>query len=128
MKYKNYILFIMFCTNMFFMENVYSQNYPVPFESVEIKPKYPGGFQALNNFISENYVIPDIEGISGVVKISFVVELNGTLSNFKIIQDLGEASAIEAKRVFLKLPFWEAGMQNGEKIRVLVVFPISVNL
>jgi Gram-negative bacterial TonB protein C-terminal len=116
-----------FIFNFYFVQNSFAQNSTISFETVEIKPKYPGGLKALNDFVNSNYVIPDIDGISGVVKISFVVEMNGTLSNFKVVQDLGEASANEAKRVFAKLPFWEAGIQNGEKVRVLVIFPISIN-
>jgi Gram-negative bacterial TonB protein C-terminal len=127
MKNLKFIFVLGFIFNFYFVQSSFAQDYPVPFETVEVKPKYPGGLQALNEFVNSNYVIPDIEGISGVVKISFVVEINGTLSNFKVIQDVGEASAIEAKRVFAKLPFWESGSQNGEKIRVIVVYPISIN-
>jgi Gram-negative bacterial TonB protein C-terminal len=125
-KLKYLFVFLLFF-NFYFVQSSFAQNTPVPFETVEVKPKFPGGLQALNNFVNSNYVIPDVDGISGVVKISFVVEMNGTLSGFKVIQDLGEASANEAKRVFAKLPFWEAGIQNGEKVRVLVIFPISIN-
>lgn len=127
MNKLKYIFAFGFIFNFYFIQTSFAQNSPIPFETVEVKPKYPEGLQALNNFVNSNYVIPDVDGISGVVKISFIVEMNGTLSNFKVIQDLGEASANEAKRVFAKLPFWEPGFQNGEKVRVLIVFPISIN-
>ncbi len=61
--------------------------------------------QALNDFLNSNYIISDIDRISGVVYISLVVEMNGTLNNFKLVQVLGEASTNDAKRVFAKLPF-----------------------
>ena len=62
------------------------QSETVTYEQAEIKPEYLGGYNQFIKFIAENYKTPEVEGLSGVVKIAFVIEINGRVSNIKIIK------------------------------------------
>ena len=80
----------------------------------------------MNQFVAANFVSPEIEGANGLIKISFVVEIDGSLTNIKIIQNLGNEFAQAAKNVFIKSPKWLPGELNGEKVRVLMNYPINI--
>ena len=57
------------------------------FITVEEMPGYPGGDQARQQFLAKNILYPESakkNGIQGTVFSSFVVEKDGTLSDFKI--------------------------------------------
>ena len=53
--------------------------------SVEEMPEFPGGEQALSDFISKNLRYPEGTDVSGRVFVQFVVEKDGTLTNYKIL-------------------------------------------
>src|SRR5690606_20388503 len=62
------------------------------FTAVEISPEPKEGMNAFRVWIGENYRYPQDAvdaGVKGRIVISFIVEADGQLSNFKIIEDLG---------------------------------------
>lgn len=127
---KNLLLFIAF----FAMQYSFAQapisvvkGMPVPFETVETQPSFPGGVNEFIKFIGKNFRAPEEEdGPSGVLKVSFVIEINGSIGEIKIINDLGSGTAEEAKRVLLTSPRWLPGNEGGKPVRVLFVLPITL--
>jgi periplasmic protein TonB len=99
---------------------------PISYDKVEIKPSFPGGKNAFLNFIAKNFHAPEEEGLSGVVKVSFIIETNGSISEIKTISDIGSGSGKEAERVLLQCPKWVAGEEQGKSVRVIYVLPITV--
>ncbi len=97
------------------------------YETVDLRPSFPGGINEFFKFIGKNYVTPDVEGLSGVVKISFVIEMDGKVNEIKIVKDVGEGSGNEAIRVMSLSPKWFPGEQEGRRVRVLCEFPIRIN-
>ena len=93
---------------------------------IESKPSFPGGMEKLNSFLAENYKKPNIEGFKGKVYVSFVVEKDGSLTDIKIIRDVGYGTGAEAIRVLKKSPKWNPGLLNGEKTRCSFMLPITV--
>jgi protein TonB len=93
---------------------------------IEVKPDFPGGMSKFNNFISNNYRAPEEEGISGKVYVTFVVEKDGSMTDIKVVRDLGHGTGAEAIRVLKKCPKWTPGEQNGRKVRVLFSLPITI--
>ncbi len=94
--------------------------------SVETKPDYIGGLQKFYQFIAENYRVPDIQGINGKVIVSFIVEKDGSLTDIKVIKDIGYGAGKEAVRVLEICPKWAPGRQNGKPIRCIYSLPISI--
>ena len=95
---------------------------------VEEKPEYPGGYDNMQNYIIENVKYPEtarIYKIQGTVFITFIVEVDGSLSNFKIEKGIGAGCDEEAERVIRKMPAWTPGKQNNKNVRVQVMVPIK---
>ncbi|MGF7079215.1 energy transducer TonB [Mucilaginibacter sp. UYCu711] len=88
------------------------------FPEVTRDPRFPGGPDAFNKFISEHIRYPKDDrdkGISGKAVVQFVVEKNGSLSNFKALSGPSEAMKAEAVRLMALSPKWYAGIWEGNK-------------
>jgi len=82
---------------------------------LEDPPTFPGGYGAMRRFIAENLVYPEQaikDTVEGVVYIQFVVEKDGSLSNFSVIRGIGEACDQEAIRIIRMMPKWNPGKQR----------------
>lgn len=93
---------------------------------VEVKPDFPGGIAKFYSFIQKNYVAPDEPGLKGQVFVSFVVEKDGSLTDIKILRDIGYGTGKEAERVLRKCPRWTPAEQNGKKVRCSYQIPIKI--
>ncbi len=100
----------------------------LPYETVEVKPEYNGGYIAFVKFIASNFVLPEVDSLSGAVKVTFVIDTNGKIDNIKVIQDLGEGTGEEAVRVLKTCPNWTPGEQEGKKVKVLMNIPINLKI
>lgn len=96
------------------------------YEAVEKTPDFPGGIQKFYAFVGENFKVPK-EKISGKVYIKFIVETDGSLSNYKILRDIGHGTGEEAVRVLKLSPNWIPGEQDGKKVRVQYSLPITIS-
>lgn len=95
------------------------------YNAVEVKPDFPGGLQKFYDFVGKNYRAPE-EDIKGKVYVQFVVEKDGSLTDIKVMRDIGYGTGAEAIRVLKKSPKWKPGIQNGRAVRVLYSLPISI--
>jgi periplasmic protein TonB len=93
---------------------------------IEVKPEFPGGMDKFYNFVFKNYRAPDEGGLKGKVYVTFVVEKDGSLTDIKVLRDIGYGTGKEAIRVLQKCPRWNPGIQNGKPVRVLYSLPISI--
>lgn len=93
---------------------------------IEVKPEFPGGIEKFYKFVGNNYKVPDEEGLKGRVFVSFVVEKDGTLTDIKVLRDIGYGTGAEAIRVLKKSPRWQPAEQNGRKVRCSYQLPISI--
>ncbi|MFA6944884.1 MAG: energy transducer TonB [Pedobacter sp.] len=99
--------------------------------SVEIAPEYQGGQSALGKYLGLRlrYPVRARENkIQGKVYIGFIVEKNGSLSDFKIVRGIGGGCDEEAIRVLRSGPAWKAGMVKGKAVRTSYVLPITFQL
>jgi protein TonB len=93
---------------------------------IEVKPDFPGGMEKFYKFVGNNYQTPEEEGLKGKVYVTFVVEKDGSLTDIKVVRDIGYGTGKEAVRVLNKCPRWTPGEQNGKKVRVLYSLPITI--
>ena len=115
------------------------------FSVVEVMPQFPGGQDSLKAFIASNVVCPEPvlrEGVNGRVVISFVVQKDGLLRDFKAIRcmlkdSLGNACKdsvfiglceAEALRVSRLMPRWKPGTMMGNPVDVKYNIPFRFNL
>lgn len=100
--------------------NIYSS------AGIEVKPDFPGGIEKFYKYVGNNYRAPEEEGLKGKVYVTFVVEKDGSLTDIKVVRDIGYGTGQEAVRVLKKCPRWNPGEQNGKKVRVLYSLPITI--
>jgi hypothetical protein len=93
---------------------------------VEKKPDFPGGLQEFYNYIGKNYKTPDVKGLAGKVFVTFVVEKDGSITDVKVLRDIGYGTGEEAVRVLRNSPNWIPAEQNGKKVRVQYSLPINI--
>lgn len=101
------------------------------FTVVEEMPEFPGGDQAKQQYLQDNIRYPIAarsSGIQGTVYITFVVEPDGSLSNFRVLRGIGGGCDEEAVRVIKEMPKWKPGRQRGEAKRVQFNMPIRFTL
>jgi periplasmic protein TonB len=98
-----------------------------PTDIAEVMPTYPGGMEALRNFLQKNLQNPeDIEeGQTVAVKIKFVVGYDGTLKSFETVEDGGSAFNNEVIRVLKKMKPWNPGKTRGENVSVYYTIPVK---
>ena len=104
---------------------------PKVFDVVEQMPEFPGGMEALMQFMSKNMKYPDEAtkaGQEGRVIVSFVVEADGRVTNAKVVRSVAPLLDAEALRVISLMPRWEPGRQNGEAVRVKYTIPVTFRL
>jgi len=94
---------------------------------VEVAPEFPGGNEALLNYLGENIIYPQEAlkaNIQGTVYVSFIVEKNGEVSNIKVMRGIGGGCDEEAVRVVQSMPKWKPGTQRGKPVRVQFNWPV----
>lgn len=84
---------------------------------------YPGGFEQFSKYILTT--TRKVATKNGKVKVSFVVEPNGEVTNERIEIGLDEAANKEALRVIKSSPKWNPALQNGQKVRS--AYDININ-
>lgn len=92
---------------------------------IEVKPEFPGGISKFYAFVSNNYQSPE-EDVKGRVIVSFVVEKDGSLTDIKVLKDIGYGTGPEAIRVLKRSPRWTPAEQNGKKVRCSYQLPINI--
>lgn len=96
---------------------------------VEQRPEYPGGIKELYKFIVNNFRLSEEakkEGVKGQAYIEFIIEKDGSLTDFKIIKDLGYGIGHEAIRVLKRARKWIPGTMAQKPVRVLFRLPITI--
>lgn len=84
---------------------------------------FPGGFERFSEYILKT--TRKVATKNGKVKVSFMVEPNGEVTNERIEIGLDEATNNEALRVIKSSPKWKPALQNGQKVRS--AYDININ-
>jgi len=119
------------------------------YKAAEEMPRFPGceqldttiqvkaqcAQQSLLKFIYQNIQYPYFareKGIEGTVVVSFVVEKDGTITQPKIVKDIGEGCGVEALRVVNLMSEyqirWAPGKNKKEAVRVAFTLPVRFKL
>ena len=101
------------------------------YDMVEQAPAFPGGPQAMMQFIKDNLKYPQIakeNGIQGRVILQFVVDETGQVTDPKVIRSIDPSLDTEAIRLVLSMPRWIPGMQDGKAVAVKYTFPVMFSL
>lgn len=125
-------LMAVFClTTVNAQKTIVSEKNQKVFDVVEQMPEYPGGMQALFQYMADNMKYPkdaEKQKVEGRVMVQFIVETDGSISNTEVIKRVFPSLDAEATRVISAMPKWTPGKQNGKVVRVKYTIPVSFRL
>ena len=94
-------------------------------------PSFPGGMEALHAYIEEHTVYPEEaqkQKIQGRVRITFIVQPDGQISDIVVAQGAALLLDREAVRVVRSMPRWIPARDKGVAVAVPVTIPITFRL
>lgn len=100
-------------------------------EKAEVMPEFPGGEQAMMDFVAKNVQYPQEardKEISGRVLVGFIVEKDGSIGDVKVVKGIGGGCDEEAVRVVKAMPKWKPGKDKGKPVRVSYMMPFTFKL
>lgn len=101
------------------------------FMVAEQMPEFPGGMKEMLKFLQDNVKYPESamkKNVQGRVIVQFVVEKDGTPTEFNVVRSVDPDLDAEALRVLKTMPKWKPGMQRGEVVRVKYTVPVAFKL
>ena len=93
--------------------------------------QFPGGSDSFGKFIQEHVKYPKEakkNNISGTVYVQFLVDIDGTCKNAKIIKGVNRELDEAAIRVIGKMPKWNPAEKEGKKVASTLTLPIRYKL
>ena len=100
------------------------------FVVVEQMPQFPGGENAMREFIQKTLKYPEEakkNKVQATVLVNFVIDKEGKIRNPKVIRSSPELND-EALRVLNSMPAWIPGKQGGKPVPVSYTLPIKFAL
>ncbi|MBL7813265.1 MAG: energy transducer TonB [Bacteroidetes bacterium] len=99
----------------------------------EIQARFPGGDSAFAVFVRNNFEYPFRcldSGISGYVKLRFIVDKTGRISDIRATEETKACPEFtqEAMRVLRSSPKWIPGQVNGKFVKSYRQVPIRLSL
>jgi protein TonB len=93
-------------------------------------PEFPGGFEKFKQYIKNNLRWPaNSKGIEGKVIVTFVIEVDGSLTDIKVARGLSPEFDEEAIRLIRECPKWKPATRYDKKpVRVAYSMPIPFKL
>ncbi len=101
------------------------------YKAVEHEPEFPGGIEKLYRYLGRNLRYPAAakeNNIQGKVFVTFVVEIDGSLTDIKVSKSLSPETDAEAIRLMKASPKWNPGIQNGRAVRTQYTLPVAFTL
>jgi TonB family protein len=121
-----YLLLLLVLTT----QNAFAQTDSVESTSVilvtEPIPHFPGGYATLNKFMRKNLAHPkQTPRIHGRVLVEFVVNKDGSLSDFRVVKGLSESYDASALDMVRKMPAWIPARMDGVPTTTKMVLPVT---
>lgn len=129
-----FLLFILLFTVQFSFANEIptdSVKKEMVFDMPEQMPQFPGGGDAMDQFVNETIKYPAAakeKRIQGKVYVQFVVEKDGSITDVIVRRGTNELLDAEAVRVVKLMPNWKPGSVKGKPVRVRYTLPITFSL
>ena len=96
------------------------------YDLVRVLPVPKRGLNDFYKFIGKNFKNPYIKGFSGKLIINFVIDINGQITEAKVIKKIGNGADEEGLRVINSYSKWIPATFRGVNVRCTYSIPISV--
>lgn len=98
---------------------------------MEQMPEFPGGTEKLMIFIKKELKYPQEaykNGVQGRVYVQFIVDIDGSIIDVKVIRGVDQLLDEEAIRIIKLMPKWKPGKQNGTPVKVSMTVPVTFKI
>jgi len=109
-------------------ENIKESDEDFIYQFIEISSQFPGGWNALSEWLANNVEYPveaQEKGVQGSVLVRVVIERDGSFSNIELFQGLGYGCDEEAIRVVKNMPNWIPARQCNKIVRSAFIIPVK---
>ena len=83
--------------------------------------EFPGGMVGLGQYITENLQYPVTakeKGISGDVRVSYIIDKDGSITDVKVIESVDPDLDKEAVRLISSMPKWKPGIRKSKYVKM----------
>ncbi len=97
----------------------------------DVMPQYPGGLEALMNYITSEMEYPDDafrNGLQGTCVVQFVVTKTGHVDQVKVLRSISPELDAEVVRVCSQIGNFEPGQVEGKPVNVSLTLPVKFKL
>ncbi|HEY1871130.1 MAG TPA: energy transducer TonB, partial [Chitinophagaceae bacterium] len=102
------------------------------YEVTDVRPSFPGGHDALENYIGNNIDYSQTavdDNTEGTVDVQFVVDENGDVMDAKAIgKPVGNGLDDAAVKAISNMPKWTPGKVKGKDVKTRVVLPVTYKM
>lgn len=98
------------------------------FSKVEQPAEFVGGNNAMSAFMAQKMVYPPAARramVTGSVLVSFVINIDGSVSDSKIVKSIGFGCDEEALRLIESMPAWKPAKQAGHLVKQSFIVPVE---
>lgn len=95
------------------------------------KPSFPGGEEALQQYLSTNLKYPktaEQNGIEGNVPLQFIVRADGSITSVKVVRMIDPDLEAEAIRLVKAMPAWTPATRDGNPVDATADLTIEFRL
>lgn len=88
--------------------------------ATDVQPEFPGGPDKFIEFVKSNMIYPPLateSHLEGKVYLEFVINVDGSVTDIKVIRKLGLGTDEEAVRLLKLTNKWLPGSVNGKRVR-----------
>jgi protein TonB len=118
-------IFLVLVFALLSIQSLHAQNATINPDSVytkvDVLPEFPGGRKAMGKYVDgKNHHYP-VEArknkIEGQVIIEFIINADGSCTDFKVVKGIGYGCDEAAVEAFKKMPKWKPATINGQAVR-----------
>jgi periplasmic protein TonB len=91
--------------------------------TVDSMLEYPGGTLSMYDFFISHFQYPNEVDATGKIVVEFLIDIDGTIQNPRIVRSLQEMFDSETIRVVRQMPQWKPGKCRGKIVPVLMKVP-----
>lgn len=102
-----------------------------PMAFPEVLPEFSGGESKILSFVTQRLEFPQETLDAGItstkIVVSFIVEKDGSVSDFKVTHSIEKHLDEAVVSVLKMMPKWKPGEHKGKKVRTEVSLPICLD-
>ena len=108
-----------------------SEDKEKPMAFPEVLPEFSGGESKILSFVTQRLKLPQETLDAGItstkIVVSFIVEKDGSVSDFKVTHSIEKHLDEAVVSVLRMMPKWKPGEHKGKKVRTEVSLPICLD-